>query len=59
MRTLAKIVGTACVGYLAACFVQEIGYQKGVKDVLKANNIDSFTYKTKKGNEIVYRKPTK
>lgn len=56
---LAKLVGGLCVGYLAACYVQEIGYQKGVKDVLKENDIDSFTYKTKRGNSIVYHKPSK
>ena len=57
MKTLAKVVATVCVGYLAACFVNEIGYQRGVKDVLKENNIDKFVYKTKNGNELVYRKP--
>jgi hypothetical protein len=57
MRKLAKFVGAICVGYLASIMIKEIGYQRGVKDVLKENDIDSFTYKTKHGSEIVYRKP--
>lgn len=59
MKSLAKIVATICVGYLAAIFVHEKGYNKGVKDVLKENDIDSFTYKSKTGNSIVYHKPEK
>ena len=59
MLKLTRIVGAVCAGYLAYVFTHEIGYQHGVKDVLKANNIDSFTYKTKHGSEIVYRKPNK
>ena len=57
MNKLCKIIGTVCVGYLAYVITHEIGYNHGVKDVLKENNIDSFTYKTKQGSEIVYRKP--
>ena len=57
MRKLGKIIGAVCAGYLAYVVTHELGYNRGVKDVLKENNIDSFTYKTKHGTEIVYRKP--
>lgn len=56
MRSFYKIVAGVCAGYLAALVTHELGYQHGVKDVLKANGIDSFSYKTKKGNEIIYHK---
>jgi hypothetical protein len=57
MGKLGKIIGTVCIGYLAYIVTHGIGYNHGVKDVLKENDIDSFTYKTKHGSEIVYRKP--
>lgn len=56
MKTFTKIVTMACVSYLAVIFTHEVGYRKGVKDVLKVNNIDKFVYTTKKGDEIVYHK---
>lgn len=56
MKTFTKFVTTVCVGYLTVIFTHEIGYRKGVKDVLKANNIDKFVYTTKQGDDIVYHK---